>query len=241
MRRWGGAPPILVRIVRRRSTLVRARLSGSPPGTTLPTGLLRHISPVAVLVVVLTGMAVARPATAGAASPRPRPGPRPSRPEHPKAPYRGSPFRPPAGPFAAMSGSPPGGPRPGPPEHCPTTVSPSHSRLRRWPTSTASPRWWWGTAAASSTRYHLGSTSPSGTSVAGWPTTNESGPIDSTRRPCRPVGFGLSSVLVGSGNDADPTTGGYQAFGPSGGQLWFTRRWSTRRPTRARPSASRPG
>ncbi len=69
--------------------------------------------------------------------------------------------------------------------------------------------------------YHLGSTSPSGTSVAGWPTTNESGPIDSPAS-VSPVGFGLSSVLIGSGNDADPTTGGYQAFGPSGGQLWHT-------------------
>ena len=69
--------------------------------------------------------------------------------------------------------------------------------------------------------YHLGSASSPGTSVAGWPTTNESGPIDAPPS-VSPVGFGLSSVLIGSGNDADPTTGGYQAFGPSGGQLWHT-------------------
>ncbi len=69
--------------------------------------------------------------------------------------------------------------------------------------------------------YHLGSSSPSGTRVAGWPTTNGSGPIDAPAS-IAPVGNGLSSVLIGSGNDADPTTGGYQAFAPSGGQLWHT-------------------
>ncbi len=68
--------------------------------------------------------------------------------------------------------------------------------------------------------YHLGS-SGGGTSVAGWPATDESGPIDAPPSVA-PTSFGRSSVLVGSGNDADPATGGYQAFGPSGGQLWFT-------------------
>jgi hypothetical protein len=57
--------------------------------------------------------------------------------------------------------------------------------------------------------------------VVGWPTTNESGPIDAPPSTAS-VGFGLSSVLIGSGNDSDPTTGGYQAFGPNGGQLWHT-------------------
>ena len=37
-----------------------------------------------------------------------------------------------------------------------------------------------------------------------------------------PSGSNRSTVLVGSGNDADPTTGGYTAFGPSGRQQWFT-------------------
>ncbi len=69
--------------------------------------------------------------------------------------------------------------------------------------------------------YHLGSPSSTGTPVAGWPTTNESGPIDAPASTA-PAGFGLSSVLIGSGNDADPTTGGYQAFAPSGGQMWHT-------------------
>ena len=69
--------------------------------------------------------------------------------------------------------------------------------------------------------YHLASASPSGTPVAGWPTTDGSGPIDSTPSVVASSG-GLSSVLVGSGNDADPTTGGYQAYGPSGSLEWFT-------------------
>jgi hypothetical protein len=73
--------------------------------------------------------------------------------------------------------------------------------------------------------YHLGNPSTSGsppapTSVPGWPTTNESGPIDSTPSV---LGSGSSAeVLVGSGNDADPTTGGYQAFNAEGVQRWFT-------------------
>ncbi|HTZ08136.1 MAG TPA: PQQ-binding-like beta-propeller repeat protein, partial [Acidimicrobiales bacterium] len=69
--------------------------------------------------------------------------------------------------------------------------------------------------------YHLASTSASGTPVAGWPTTDGSGPIDSTPSVVAGAG-GLSTVLVGSGNDADPTTGGYQAYAPSGTPLWFT-------------------
>ncbi len=59
------------------------------------------------------------------------------------------------------------------------------------------------------------------TPVAGWPTTDGSGPIDSTPSVAPSAG-GATSVFVGSGNDADPTTGGYQAFGPSGSQQWFT-------------------
>jgi hypothetical protein len=69
--------------------------------------------------------------------------------------------------------------------------------------------------------YHLGSQSPTGTAVAGWPTTDESGPIDSTPSVVPGAG-GLSTVLVGTGNDFDPDTGGYQAFGPTGTRQWFT-------------------
>jgi hypothetical protein len=71
--------------------------------------------------------------------------------------------------------------------------------------------------------FHIGNPTgnpPAPTSVAGWPTTDESGPIDST--PSIDSAGGQESVLIGSGNDADPTTGGYQAYGPAGNQLWFT-------------------
>ncbi|HEY5097754.1 MAG TPA: hypothetical protein VII46_06875, partial [Acidimicrobiales bacterium] len=66
--------------------------------------------------------------------------------------------------------------------------------------------------------FHLGGSSA--TAPPGWPTTNESGPIDST--PSISDSGGRTSVLVGSGNDADPGPGGYSAFGPTGSQLWFT-------------------
>ena len=73
--------------------------------------------------------------------------------------------------------------------------------------------------------YHLGNPSPGTpgvpTSVPGWPTTNESGPIDST--PSVATVGGATEVLVGSGDDGNPTTGGYQAFAPTGIQRWFTR------------------
>ena len=64
--------------------------------------------------------------------------------------------------------------------------------------------------------YHLSN----GTTVAGWPTTNGSGPVDST--PSVDSSGGSSTVLVGSGNDADPTTGGYTAFDPQRDADWFT-------------------
>jgi hypothetical protein len=66
--------------------------------------------------------------------------------------------------------------------------------------------------------FHLsGSGSP--TAPAGWPTTDESGPINST--PSVSTVNGSTEVLVGSGSDADPY-GGYQAFSSTGHQLWFT-------------------
>jgi hypothetical protein len=69
--------------------------------------------------------------------------------------------------------------------------------------------------------FHLHSTSMTPTSVAGFPTTNESGPIDSPPS-IQPSGGG-SSIIVGSGDDADPRTGGYTAYSAGGHQLWFTR------------------
>ncbi len=59
-----------------------------------------------------------------------------------------------------------------------------------------------------------------GDPIAGWPATNGSGPIDSTPSVVNTSGQ-VSSILVGSGNDEDPTTGGYQAYGPTGHQEWF--------------------
>ena len=58
------------------------------------------------------------------------------------------------------------------------------------------------------------------TSAAGWPTTNENGPIDST--PSVATVGGTTEVLVGSGDDGNPTSGGYQAFNTGGAQRWFT-------------------
>ena len=77
--------------------------------------------------------------------------------------------------------------------------------------------------------FHLGSpTGPAGAaapvSVAGWPTTDESGSIDSTPSVTTQAD-GQPEVLVGSGSgDAQnsPLVGGYQAYGPSGSRLWFT-------------------
>ena len=69
--------------------------------------------------------------------------------------------------------------------------------------------------------YHLDSQSPSGTSVTGWPTTDDSGPIDSTPSTI-PAPGGLATVLIGSGNDFNPVSGGYQAFLASGARKWFT-------------------
>jgi hypothetical protein len=68
--------------------------------------------------------------------------------------------------------------------------------------------------------YELGSASPSGTPVPGWPTSDGSGPIDST--PSITSIGPNPTILVGSGNDADPTVGGYQAYGATGSHLWFT-------------------
>ena len=59
-----------------------------------------------------------------------------------------------------------------------------------------------------------------GSPVAGWPTSTGA-PVDSTPSVAD-IGGGGDSVFVGSGNAADPTQGGYQAFGPSGNLLWFS-------------------
>jgi hypothetical protein len=73
--------------------------------------------------------------------------------------------------------------------------------------------------------YHLGNPQSTGspplpTSVAGWPTSNKSGPIDSTPSVAYPTGS--PEVLVGSGNDVYANVGGYQAYAASGAPLWFS-------------------
>ncbi len=60
-----------------------------------------------------------------------------------------------------------------------------------------------------------------GTSTPGWPTTNESGPIDSTPSVLD-ADSATPTVIVGSGNDADPVSGGYSAYGSNGREQWFT-------------------
>ena len=74
----------------------------------------------------------------------------------------------------------------------------------------------------SGTLYGIHLASPSSTPVAatGWPTRSGNGPIDST--PSVLPGSGLSTVLVGSGNDFSPVSGGYQAFSSTGVRKWFT-------------------
>ncbi len=57
--------------------------------------------------------------------------------------------------------------------------------------------------------------------VPGWPATNGSGPIDSTPSVVTANGA-ATNILVGSGDDADPATGGYQSFAPSGTEQWFS-------------------
>ena len=59
-----------------------------------------------------------------------------------------------------------------------------------------------------------------GSTVAGWP-YNEGAPVDSTPSVAAINSGGLDTVYVGSGNAASPTSGGYQAIGPNGGDQWF--------------------
>jgi hypothetical protein len=67
---------------------------------------------------------------------------------------------------------------------------------------------------------HLVSSGSHAVEATNWPVTSGNGPIDST--PSVLPGNGLSTVLVGSGNDFYPVSGGYQAFTPDGARKWFT-------------------
>jgi hypothetical protein len=59
-----------------------------------------------------------------------------------------------------------------------------------------------------------------GSPVPGWP-ARTGGPIDATPSVTPLPGSDLDEVLVGSGNAQDPRSGGYQAFGPGGDELWY--------------------
>ncbi|MGH9291833.1 MAG: fibronectin type III domain-containing protein, partial [Acidimicrobiales bacterium] len=66
--------------------------------------------------------------------------------------------------------------------------------------------------------YHLSDGSP----VAGWPESDDGGPIDSTPSVAPLNGSNLDSVFVGTGDAHDPSDGAYEAYGPTGQRLWDT-------------------
>jgi hypothetical protein len=74
-----------------------------------------------------------------------------------------------------------------------------------------------------------------GSGVGGWP-YNAGAPIDSSPSVAPVDAFGLDSVYVGSGNAATPTTGGYQAISPGGGDQWFVQ--ESNPPTDATPHSA---
>ena len=59
-----------------------------------------------------------------------------------------------------------------------------------------------------------------GSGVGGWP-YNAGAPIDSSPSVAPIDANGLDTVYVGSGNAGSPTSGGYQAIAPNGGDQWF--------------------
>ena len=64
--------------------------------------------------------------------------------------------------------------------------------------------------------YHIAN----GTGVAGWP-YNAGAPVDSSPSVAPISPGGTDSVFVGTGDAANPTTGGYQAITNTGGDQWF--------------------
>jgi hypothetical protein len=61
-----------------------------------------------------------------------------------------------------------------------------------------------------------------GTPVAGWPVYDGGAPIDSTPSVAALGATNLDTVFVGTGDAAEPATGGFEAFGPQGQLLWHT-------------------
>jgi PQQ enzyme repeat len=59
-----------------------------------------------------------------------------------------------------------------------------------------------------------------GSGVAGWP-YDAGAPVDSSPSVAPINANGLDTVYVGTGNVADPTSGGYQAIAPNGGDQWY--------------------
>ena len=64
--------------------------------------------------------------------------------------------------------------------------------------------------------YHING----GTGVAGWP-YNAGAPVDSSPSVAPISPGGTDSVFIGSGDAANPTSGGYQAITDTGGDQWF--------------------
>ena len=64
--------------------------------------------------------------------------------------------------------------------------------------------------------YHLSN----GSGVGGWP-YYAGAPVDSSPSVAPIDANGTDTVYVGSGNVGDPTSGGYQAIAPNGGDQWF--------------------
>jgi hypothetical protein len=59
-----------------------------------------------------------------------------------------------------------------------------------------------------------------GSGVPGWP-YNAGAPVDSSPSVAPIDANGLDTVYVGTGNAGNPTSGGYQAIAPNGGDQWF--------------------
>ncbi|HVT42662.1 MAG TPA: hypothetical protein VHD39_06730, partial [Acidimicrobiales bacterium] len=79
--------------------------------------------------------------------------------------------------------------------------------------------------------YHVAN----GTGVPGWP-YNAGAPVDSSPSVAPINAGGTDTVYVGSGNAAMPSSGGYQAISPGGGDQWFVQ--GTNPPTDPQPNSA---
>ena len=102
------------------------------------------------------------------------------------------------------------------PRRSTTRTRRSPSPRPTWPTSTGNPRSSSATRPATSTPTTL----RAGRRHSGWPYFTGA-PVDSTPSVAPINAGGLDTVYVGSGDAAAPTTGGYQAISPGGGDQWF--------------------